>query len=105
MHDKVTRAEVAKMLSQYATNILGATPDANKDCSAFAKSISSYDKTMQDFMTKSCQLNIMGIKADNSPLKDFMPNNYVTRAEFGTAISRILWGSKYENNDEKAWYK
>lgn len=105
LYDKITRAELAKMISQYAVNALGMTPDTTKDCSLFAKSIAHSDPSLQTYMVMSCQLNIMGIEPDKSPLVDFMPDKYVTRAEFGTVISRLLRWDKYENNDVDGWYK
>lgn len=104
MYDYVTRGELAKMLSQYAVQQLGLTPDTDKDCSAFADSITSQSKEIRNYMIMSCQLNIMGINPDTTALNDFRPNDTVTRAEFGTVMSRILWGSKYEVKDGSEWY-
>jgi hypothetical protein len=39
----------------------------------------------------------MGIHSDWTPLSDFMPNKKVTRAEFGTVLSRLLYGTTYNN--------
>ena len=33
-----------------------------------------------------------------------MPNKTVSRAEFATVLSRILWWNKYESSDESVWY-
>jgi hypothetical protein len=41
-------------------------------------------------MKLACQLGIMGINSDGSAKEDFMPNALVTRAEFGTVLSRVL---------------
>jgi hypothetical protein len=57
-------------------------PDLTKDCSAFSKRISKYNKEMQDFMTLSCQYEVMGIHPNKAPLSDFMPDKHVSRAEF-----------------------
>jgi hypothetical protein len=46
-------------------------------------------------MTLACQLNIMGINPDTTPINDFMPKKEVSRAEFGTVLSRLLYGEKY----------
>ncbi len=80
--DFLTRAEMAKMVTQFVTSKLNKTPNAEKDCSRFDESIKDYPQDMKDFMTKSCQLDIMGVHPDYSPLSDFMPNKYVSRAEF-----------------------
>jgi hypothetical protein len=33
----------------------------------------------------------MGINADGTPLKEFNPNGLVSRAEFATVFSRVLF--------------
>jgi hypothetical protein len=37
----------------------------------------------------------MGIHPDGTPLSDFMPNKKVSRAEFWTVLSRLLYGTTY----------
>ena len=46
----------------------------------------------------------MGIESDGFPLAEFNPNGTVSRAEFGTALSRVLWGDKY-NQAGEIWYE
>lgn len=91
MNDYITRAELAKMISQYAVKELGLVPNTDKDCSAFEESNVLQTKEMKDFMIIACQLDIMGIKPNKLPLEDFRPNDTVTRAEFGTVMSRMMW--------------
>jgi hypothetical protein len=45
----------------------------------------------------------MGINADGTPLKEFGPKSLVTRAEFASVLSRVLYGDKY-NVDGSAFY-
>ena len=73
---------MAKMVTQFVTSKLNKIPNTEKDCSRFSESIKGYSSEMKDFMTKSCQLDVMGVHSDYSPLSDFMPNKYVSRAEF-----------------------
>ncbi|MDR0650922.1 MAG: hypothetical protein LBG59_06050 [Candidatus Peribacteria bacterium] len=84
MHDQLTRAEMAKMVSQYlSTQMPERKPNLEKDCSAFNASIASYQgKDLYDYMTLSCQYEVMGVHPDYTPLSDFMPDKYVSRAEF-----------------------
>lgn len=82
LNDFLTRAEMAKMITHFVTTKLNKVPNAEKDCSAFSQSIVSYSQEMQDYMTKACQLDIMGVHPDYRPLSDFMPFKNVTRAEF-----------------------
>lgn len=104
LFDKITRAELAKVISQYAMTVLDKKPDTTKDCSAFSQSIAHYTNDLNQYMTTSCQLDLMGVHPDMSPLSDFMPDQYVTRAEFGTVFSRLLRGNANEVTD-KFWYQ
>ncbi|MDR0608359.1 MAG: hypothetical protein LBG52_08765 [Candidatus Peribacteria bacterium] len=44
----------------------------------------------------------MGIQQDGTPLSAFMPNNFVSRAEFGTVLARLPRGDKY--NERSLYY-
>ena len=44
------------------------------------------------------QFQIMWINADWTPIEDFNPNKTVTRSEFATVLSRIMFGDKYNQN-------
>jgi hypothetical protein len=57
--DFLTRAEMAKMISVFATKELLMKPNTSKDCSNFANSIASYNQEMKDYMVMSCQLELM----------------------------------------------
>jgi hypothetical protein len=72
------------MVSVFATTFLDMQVNTGKNCSLFTKSIAEYQGTdLYDFMFQACQLNLMGIESDGTtPLKDFMPMKYVSRAEF-----------------------
>lgn len=88
MQWKITREEMAKMISNYATNILWKTPDATKTCLFLDSNI---NPDLVNFVTESCQLWLMG-----QWISSFKPKNYVTRAEFWTVLSRALWWNKNE---------
>lgn len=87
MDDPLIRIAMAKMLSQYAINILKKTPDTNKICK-FSDVSEQLDADYNNWVTLACQLGIMGVWIDK-----FRPNDEVTRAEFGTALSRMLYGT------------
>ena len=54
-------------------------------------------------MTQACQLGIMGVQSDGkTALTQFRPNSFVTRAEFGTVLSRVLYGTTY-NSTTTQW--
>ncbi len=80
----LTRIAMAKMLSNYAINTLWLSPDTSKDCS-FADVSTTLDTKYGNWVTKACQLGLMWVGIAN-----FYPNGLVTRAEFGTVLSRAL---------------
>jgi len=93
----ITREEMAKMISNFATNILWKTPDTTKTCLFLDSNI---NPELVPFVTKSCQLWLMG-----QWVSSFKPKNPVTRAEFWTILSRALrwnknewWSTYYENH-------
>jgi len=93
----ITREEMAKMISNYATNILWKTPDTTKTC---LFSDSNINPNLVSFVTESCQLWLMG-----QWVISFRPKDSVTRAEFWTVLSRTLrwdknewWSTYYENH-------
>ena len=89
MGSYMTRIEMAKMLSQYAINVLNQTPDLSKWMIKFRDVSDKMNKEYDDAVTLAYELWIMGI---NMPNNKFRPNDYVTRAEFATALSRMLYG-------------
>ena len=60
---------------------------------------------MKNYMVTSCQLERMWIHtANHKPIKDFMPRKFVSRAEFWTILSRILWWKKHEASKNSSKY-
>jgi len=84
MFGNLTRIAMAKMLGNYAIDVLGLEPDTTKDCT-FPDVTTALDAQYDNWVTKACQLGLMGVGITN-----FNPNGLVTRAEFGTAFSRAL---------------
>ena len=80
----LTRIAMAKMLSNYAINVIWLNPDTTKLCN-FPDVPSSLDAQYDNWVTKACQLGLMWVGIDQ-----FYPYWQVTRAEFGTVLSRAL---------------
>ena len=90
MDGYITRAEMAKMTTNYAKNILWKIPDTTKSCLFLNSNVSA---DLVQYMTESCQLWLMW-----QWITDFRPNDYVTRAEFWTVLSRMLyWTPDWED--------
>ena len=86
---KLTRIQMAKMLSQYAINVLWMNPDKTK-YNKFKDVSDNLDENYNSWVTLAYQLWIMWI---NMPKNKFRPNDEVTRAEFVTALSRLLYST------------
>ena len=84
---KLTRIAMAKMLSQYAINVLWKAPDTSKTIK-FKDVTSKKDADYDNGVTLAYQLWIMW---QNMPNNKFRPNDEVSRAEFVTALSRLLY--------------
>lgn len=97
MFDWLTRIAMAKMLSQYAINVLGKSP-ADVEVPNFVDVTSELDAEYANGVTLAYKLGIMWI---NMPDNKFLPYETVTRAQFGTALSRLLFGL---TDGEEAYY-
>ena len=86
MEGWLNRIAMAKMLSNYAINILGKKP-ANKAVPKFPDVTQQLNDDYGWAVDLAYQLGIMGIWTDK-----FRPYDPVTRKEFGTALSRMLFG-------------
>lgn len=95
MCDGVIRAELAKMISNYAINVLKKTPNTSIEC-AF-NDMNGQPEDLQEAAITACQLGLMGLDTDGTPAISFNPKQTVTRAIFGTAFSRLLYGDQYNN--------
>ena len=86
---KLTRIAMAKMLSQYAMNVLRQKP-ANIVTPKFNDVSNKQNSDYDDWVTLAYQLWIMW---QNMPNNKFRPNDEVTRAEFATALSRMIYNT------------
>ena len=93
LDQQLTRAELAKIMSVYAMKEYHLKPlragavnykDVNADLGDLA-----------DYIQLAYQLQIMGINADGTPMQAFEPHKLVSRAEFATVLSRVIWGNKH----------
>lgn len=84
MDGVLIRAHMAKMISNFAITLGGLTPDTGKQC--IFGDTANQSAEMKFYIKLSCQLGLMGINMTN-----FDPNGEVTRAQFGTILSRVIW--------------
>jgi hypothetical protein len=88
MNGKLIRAHMAKMMSNYATEILNLVPNTWKVCNF--DDLTWQTEEIKWFITQSCQLWLMWVWLTN-----FDPKWEVTRAQFGTVLSRAMYGEMY----------
>jgi hypothetical protein len=88
----VTRWHLAKMVVNYAINVLW------KELPEKVPSECRWDdwrgewesQEIKDYAVKACSLGLMWLD-----MNKFQPRLNVTRAQFGTIMSRLLWWKKY----------
>lgn len=93
MYGNLTRVAMAKMVANYVLDLGLQELDTDKECN-FPDVSASLDEAYDNGVTKACQLGLMGVG-----IEKFNPNGIVTRAEFGTVLSRALWGDEYNGAD------
>ena len=107
MYGGLDRVAMAKMLANYAENVLGIDNfDTSSNCK-FVDVPASLDRDYGYWVTKACQLGIMWVNMQNNK---FRPYDSVSRAEFATALSRLLywtkdWTDKYYSTHISKLYK
>ena len=92
---KFYRSHLAKMISEYAVKQLKKTPNTSMKCKF--TDIKKQSAEMRIYAQAACELGLMGLKSDGTPDTKFNPNAEVTRAQFGTILSRLLYGTS--NNE------
>ncbi|MFA7298862.1 MAG: S-layer homology domain-containing protein [Candidatus Absconditabacterales bacterium] len=93
MEGELIRSHMAKIMTNYAIRILGKSPNTGAVCEF--NDISNQSSEMKFYAKLVCQLGIMGLESNGTPAQNFNPSGVVTRAEFGTALSRLLYGDIY----------
>ena len=89
----LTRAELAKIMSVYAMKEYHLKP--LKAGAVNYKDVNADLGDLADYIQLAYQLQIMGINADGTPIEAFEPHKLVSRAEFATVLSRVIWGNKH----------
>ena len=93
MYNEVTRAEMAKMIGQFAKSVWNRSEDYSKNCNFKDGEVWS---DLTEWIKTSCRLGIMGQDGKWGTNEYFNPQGYVTRAEFWTMLSRIIRGDLYD---------
>ena len=97
----LTRIELAQMIIAL-TEVTWQEPNIEKKCE-FAD-LKWAPESTRVAAQLVCQFDIMGINQDLTPLKNFNPDEIVTRDQLTTVISRIIRREKY-NQGGKTFYE
>lgn len=89
------REHLAKMISNFAINVLDKKPNTWMNCEF--EDMQSETLEMRFYAKLACQLWLMWLASDGIPNSNFYPEVEVTRAQFGTVLSRALRGDKYND--------
>ena len=101
----VKRGHMAKMVVNFVVNVMWREDpkEIPSQCSRWDEAKERESQEIKWYAEKACALWIMWIN-----VKTFAPNRVVTRAEFGTVLSRILRWNKYDvekASKENPYYK
>lgn len=84
----VTRAQLAKMMSNFSSNVLHKVPDTSSSCEF--DDIDSVDPHLQLGIKQACQFWLMG-----QNVKKFRPSDSVTLWEFSVILTRSIWWDEF----------
>ena len=94
LDDPLTRAELAKMMVVYIQKVLKKDPVVTWDVNyPDVKVEEIWD--LVDYVKLAYQYQIMWINADGTPIELFNPHGIVSRWEYATVFSRVLFGAKF----------
>ncbi len=92
----ILRMEAAKMISLFTTKIIWLAPNTKKTWCDTYPDITALSDEMKYYIKTACQLDIMWLKQDwQTPDVVFNPKEYVTRSQFWTMLSRLIYGNRY----------
>ena len=92
---KLLRWHLAKMLVNYSVNVLWKeVPTISEECKNWNDDASEWEsEEIKSYAEQACALWLMWV---DTYQHKFRPNQEVSRAQFGTTLSRLLYGEKYD---------
>jgi len=94
MEWNLIRSHMAKMLVERAQNVMWL--EINTEITCNFVDISGLEwEDLYDFVIQACQMWLMWLDSEWNPVENFDPYGVVTRAQFGTVLSRAIWGDYY----------
>lgn len=91
------RQDLAKMMVNFSINVLDNTWTITQVCEQSYNDIQWVSLELKQYIKLWCSMWIMWLQSDwKTPLVSFRSTDTVTRAEFGTVLSRVLYGNTYD---------
>lgn len=91
------RAHMAKMMGNFAINVLWLQPDTSKECNFADMAQQTYE--LRRYARLACQLGLMWLTPEGQTKIYFDPAGKVDRAQFGTILSRSIWWAEYDGGN------
>ena len=98
LDEPLTRAELAKMMVVYIQKVVQKDPVVTGDVSY--SDVSEELGDLYGYIKLAYQYQIMWINADGTPIELFNPYGIVSRWEYATVFSRVLFGAKFNKDGE-----
>lgn len=96
----IKRSQLAKMISKFTMQFTDIRLNILRNC--IYPDMDKESLEMQYYAVIACQYGLMWLEEDgNTPKMNFDPNQYVNRAQFGTVLSRLLFGDTYNIQDNE----
>ena len=98
LNNTITREQLAKMMVEFMSKVLEKKPIKTDVPKYIDVTVEGRGQEMYDYIVLAYQYQIMGIDAKWRPIQKFKPGGKVTRAEFATVLSRVLFGSTFNQS-------
>lgn len=95
---KLIRSHMAKMMVQWSKKVLGVKANTGINCK-FDDISYLKGQDLYEFVIQACQMWLMGVDNTWKPKTSFDPDGVVTRAQFGTVLSRAIRWEYYNGWD------
>ena len=95
---KLIRSHMAKMMVQWSKKVLGVKANTGINCK-FDDISYLKGQDLYEFVIQACQMWLMGVDNTWKPKSSFDPDGVVTRAQFGTVLSRAIRWEYYNGWD------
>lgn len=108
IYNNLTRWELAVIVANFSKKLEKPKKFTKQQCSKFSDLNSVENPVIKDGMIRACEYGLMGIHSNwKTQIDDFMNKQLLRRADLATVVSRMFWGTKYDDETlrSKYWLK